>query len=469
MENARTGDSVLMRALRWLGSRRGLAYLALMALALIVRVIIAPRIVVTQDLLTYTTWGQVFDQHPLHVYSVGGMNPDKTLVPLYPPVAMYLFGAVEKIYFGLGALFGLSLSHDLMASPSLMLAMKTPGILADLALLTILYVKACAHMRRWAAWLLGATYALSPGVLIMVVVWGQSDSIVLLLVALGLLMLARKQGIWAGALLALAVGFKPQPIIYLPLALIYLTRWGGARQALRGMVAFLLTTLAVWLPYLLPPHPEVIAMGRNLAIGASNGFPAASHTGWNLWFALGLQQRNAAAPLIGSYSLTEVSGVLFIVILMIVLLGFWRDGSEGRLWAGAAILALSFFAIGTLQYERYLFPALGLLFLAAISHRRYWLLYAVTSLIYMANYEATMFSYWDPPSIIVPFDVQRALMLYLTPWLGGVIVCLALVTSIAFFVWPERFGLPGLSGLKRLIMPADVGAGRERELARRTV
>lgn len=468
MENVWTGDNIPMRALRWLGSRRGLAYLALMALALIVRVIIAPRIVVTQDLLAYTTWGQVFDQAPLHVYSVGGMNPQSTLVPVYPPVAIYLFGAVEKIYFTLGALCGLSLSHNLLASPSLMLAMKTPGILADLALLTIMYVKACAVMPRWLAWLLGATYALSPGVLIMVVVWGQSDSIVLLLVVLGLLLVARKQGIWAGILLALAVGFKPQPVIYLPLALVYLTRWGGPRVALRGIAAFFATTLVVWLPYLLPPHPEVIALGRNLAVNASFEYPYASHTGWNLWFALGLQQRNAAAALFGSYSLTEVSGVLFLVILVIVLLGFWRDGSEGRLWAGAAVVALSFFAIGTLQYERYLFPALGLFFLAAIAHRRYWLIYAVTSLIYMANYEATLFGSWDLHSTIVPSGVKRALTLYLSPQVGGVIICLALLTSIAFFVWPERSGLSGRLGLKRLITPAGVGAGRERELARRT-
>ena len=426
------------RLFRWLRSLDGIAYLALLALAFVVRVIIAPKLIISADLLAYSYWGQLFDAHPLTFYSAGGANPNWTLIPNYPPVAIYLFGALEKVYFSLGALLGIPLSHDVLAAHMLKLVLKLPGILADLALLSILYVKAIRLMPRWLAWLLSATYALSPGILITVVVWGQTDGIALLLVAVGLLLAARKQDIWCGIVLACAVSFKPQPIVFVPLALIYLIRWSGVRNAVRGAVAFIATTFVIWLPYLLPPNFEVLALKRNFSVVAANEFPTASHSGWNLWYVLGIEAQNASAPFLGPLSITMVGGLLFAVILLIVLVGIWRDGSEGRLWAGAAIVGLAFFVVGTLQYERYLFPALGLFFLAALYNRRYWLIYAVTSLVYMANFGWTIFGCkCDLYTPTWPPIVQQMLTFHLDGWQGGLINCIALVVSVTFFVWPE--------------------------------
>ncbi len=426
------------RFFNWLRSLDGVTCLALLALGFVVRVIIAPRLIISADLLAYGYWGQLFDAHPLTIYSVGGANPNWTLVPDYPPVAIYLFGAVEKIYFTLGALFGIPLSHDVLSAHMLKLVLKMPGILADLALLSIMYVKATRLIPRWLAWLLGATYALSPGILITVAVWGQTDGIALLLVALGLLMAARKQDIWCGVVFACAVSFKPQPIVFVPLALIYLVRWSGVKNATRGAIAFLATTIVIWLPYLLPPNFEALYLKHNFAIVAANEAPVASHSGWNLWFVLGIESQNASAPYMGPLSITVVGGLLFAFILLIVVMGIWRDGSEGRLWAGAAIVALAFFVVGTLQFERYLFPALGLFFLAALYNRRYWLIYAVTSLVYMANFGWTIFGCkCDAYTPNWPSALQQTLTFHLDGWQGGLINCIALVLSVVFFVWPE--------------------------------
>ena len=97
------------RLFRWLRSLDGIAYLALLALAFVVRVIIAPKLIISADLLAYSYWGQLFDAHPLTFYSAGGANPNWTLIPNYPPVAIYLFGTLEKVYFSLGALLGIPL------------------------------------------------------------------------------------------------------------------------------------------------------------------------------------------------------------------------------------------------------------------------------------------------------------------------------------------------------------------------
>lgn len=55
--------------LAWLRSADGLAYLALMAIALGVRLYLAPRVITSADLLAYEFWGELANTQFLHVYS----------------------------------------------------------------------------------------------------------------------------------------------------------------------------------------------------------------------------------------------------------------------------------------------------------------------------------------------------------------------------------------------------------------
>ncbi|MGH2501741.1 MAG: hypothetical protein ACRDID_04405, partial [Ktedonobacterales bacterium] len=160
----------------WLRSVDGLAYLALMAVALGVRLYLAPRVMVSFDMGAYEYWGQLANQDLFHVYSLGSHGPSWVYYPAYPPVAIYLYGLLDKILFGLAALVGHPLAHNVQRSEYLRLMLKLPGIAVDLVLLTILYLKATqVFRRRWVVWLLSATYAFSPGILITVVFWGQTD------------------------------------------------------------------------------------------------------------------------------------------------------------------------------------------------------------------------------------------------------------------------------------------------------
>ncbi|HEX2346836.1 MAG TPA: glycosyltransferase 87 family protein, partial [Ktedonobacterales bacterium] len=359
--------SGIARLFAWLRSPDGLACLALLLIALAVRLYFAPREMVSYDMVAYEYWGELANQNLLHVYSVGSHGPSWAYLPAYPPVAIYFYGILDKLIFGFAHLLGHPLAHDVIHSQTLRAGLKIPGIASDLALTVILYVTALATLRRrWVAWLLSATYALSPGIIITTVFWGQTDGIVLLLIVGGLLFALRKQPIWCGILLALAVNFKPQPAVYVPLALVYLWRWGSFRMVVRGAVAFLAVTLLVWLPYLLPPFGELRALLQNISAAEAAEGLVASHGAWNLWAALGLEVQSTSTPLIGPLTISLVGYLLLVLVILIAVIGVWSNPQPGRMWAGAALIALAFFTVATLQFERYLFPALGLFFLAAL-------------------------------------------------------------------------------------------------------
>ena len=213
---------------------------------------------------------------------------------------------------------------------------------------------------RWAL-TAAAVYAFSPPILLDGALWGQSDAISTLLVAGALLCALSRHGWWSGLLLAAAVTFKPQPIIFVPLLLDYLWRWTGGREVLRCLGGFVGGVLAICLPYELPPRPELLAFVANVQHSFS---PHANINALNLWW-LATQLHGAnlvpSAPMLGPLTPNLVGWGLFAACGVLVALGIWRDGEPRTLWLGAAVLALAFFVFTTQQHERYAYPALLLL------------------------------------------------------------------------------------------------------------
>jgi Gpi18-like mannosyltransferase len=406
-------------------------------------VLIAPFIILTGDLLAYGRWGELALYHFFDAYSYGATNPDWVYWPGYEPLALYMYGLLEGLYFGAAHLIGHNPSHDPMSSHVFRLVLKLPVICADLGIVCFIYAFARRVMTPTRALIASATYAFTPGILIVTLLWGQTDGFVLLLIIVGLYFAYRQQGIWAGVMLALAIGFKPQPAIFIPLGLVYLYRWAGLREALRALASLAGVTLALWLPYLLPPRFEVLSYLQIVRQIVQVQGPEASKGAFNLWILIQAGSNPVSQPLLGPFSIQLVSAALFATVMLLVLAGIWRDGSQRMLWIGAALLALGFFDVGTLQFERYLTPAVALFLLAAICDRRYWLCYIGVSAMLYLNFAATIFDCrCYAPAMALPHQVAHLLTLDLQPTIGAAINMAVLIVGIYWFMFPNSL-FPG--------------------------
>jgi len=342
-------------------------------IALIVRLALAPRGELLWDLDMYVAWGSNFLKHPVDVYTMSG---DAN----YPPLTIYLFGGVVACYRFLAHLLHLPSTLDAQ-TPLLSLLAKLPTLLADLGTVALLYVL----VRRQAGerWALGvaATYALSPAVLLDGVIWGQTDGIPVFFLLLCLVAIFIGRYGWAGVFFSLAVMLKPQPIIFAPLLLVYLYRSSGWRSVLLACGTAGATALAICAPYLMPPRPQLLVFYHNtitsfqqshvIALRDAPAPPGAvSWNAYNLWWLLGAE-RSYQSPALGPLSASTIGTILFLGLLALALGRIWLDPSRGRLYAALSLVAVGFFTVATLQHERYMFPALAFLLLAAASDRRY--------------------------------------------------------------------------------------------------
>ena len=374
-------------ALGWLRTREGFEFSCLLALGLLVRLTFLPYGGSFSDLQDHLGWGIVWTYSPLHVYSVGQymlLSPSG-FPPNYPPLMLYIYGVLAAVYFGAAHLLGVNAPIQVTQSPTLAVFMKLPGVVADLATTSVIYAIARRILVRRGALLASALYLFSPAVLLDSAIWGQTDGIPEVAIVLSFLFAIRRHPVRAGTALGIVIMLKPQPVIFVPVLLVYLWRCCGASAVLRAAGAMASTCLVVCLPYLLPlPRPEILALFDNMASVTSGFQGTASVSAFNLWWFVGASDR-ASAPLVGPLSPNIIGTGLFSVIMLVALVALWRHPSPGQLFLSAAIAAVGFFALATLQRERYLYQALALLLVAAIFDRRQWIWYCVATITTFLN------------------------------------------------------------------------------------
>jgi Gpi18-like mannosyltransferase len=377
-----------LSALRhWKDDPAGRHLLVLLAVALVIRFILAPYPDLFNDMQNFVTWGLVAEHQFWHLYSATSRFsvPDN-----YPPLAGELFVVQVALYVGFFRIIGSHAPLTLTSSPTLSVWMKLPMIAADLGAIVVLYMLARRRMsERWALFL-AATYAFSPPILVGGVIWGQIDTLFVFPLLLALYFTLERRGLAAGVCFGLAIMLKPLPLVFAPLFPIYLYRWEGWRQALRFVGGAAGISLILSLPYLMPPRPEVLAFLQNVQKLETNGH--ASDGGFNLWWLVA-PNTGYAAPLWGPLSASAIGWGLFAGALALAIAGIWRSGSEEILLGAAALLAIAFFDVTTLQHQRYLYPALALLLAASFWARGYLSLYLLTSVTFFLNLVITVGMY----------------------------------------------------------------------------
>lgn len=282
----------------------------------------------------------------------------------YPPGYMYVlwfFGTLRRL---LGLDYGNAFYIFLI---------KLPAILADLLTAYIVYRLALRKgagerkaMALLSVMLFHPVFAFVSGG------WGQIDS----LLALGLFgvvyLFDTDRRILAGALFGLTILLKPQALMAGPLlAAAYLWGWSQetwkkrAKEAALAVLAAVAVIVLLALPFGSGQEPNWLL---EKYFSTATSYPYASIEAFNLaalfsgnWKAI------TSVPLLFSFATWGYIGIALSLVFSIGLyVAARKRKQEGALYLALAFLITALFTLGPYMHERYLFPALLSLIVAAL-------------------------------------------------------------------------------------------------------
>lgn len=347
---------------QFLFSREGALFMALVIGAIVIRIPLMLYHGYYGDLSAYIKWGENVTQHFTSIYTTTPGNNGSGLSGRgvfyesinYPPATPYLFGAAVYLYNHLLEPF-FHVSLDTLArrngiGPFLA---KIPLLLADIAALVYLYIQARKRQSATFTLLVLASFAFSPALLYNGMIWGQTDGVVSLPLLVALFALISERYILAGVSLALVVLLKPQPVIFVPLILLYLVRWAGWRPFIRFTAAGVLTGTLLLLPILVP-HFQLMDMLNNMQTASYNDSSWLTSHAFNFWWLIGYGHQHIGATLLGIKSGT-IGILLFGAVSLVSAIQIWRHREPIYLCLGMAVQVFGFFMFMGGQHERYLF------------------------------------------------------------------------------------------------------------------
>ena len=347
--------ALLVRGLtgKKLNARAGLA-VSLLA-ALVIRVLLAFTVEgYGVDMGCFGAWaGKMADGGPANFYEAGYFCD-------YPPAYMLVLWLLGLLGRALG------LGTGSMAFQGLM---KLVPIACDLALAAVCFKWAEKKLGEGAALAVAALLALNPAFVVTSSCWGQIDSVLALLLVL--MLLYARAGRWAIAIpiFALAVLAKPQAGLLAPLGVAALMKEArlGERRGKSiglGLLGGVAATLIVALPF---------AWGENIFTwlvdkyaATLSGYPHATLSTGNLMFLMGGNWVDESTALIGSITYGQIGLVLMALSFAAGVAVYAVGRGRSRLFLSAALTMQLVFALGTKMHERYILPALALLFFAFV-------------------------------------------------------------------------------------------------------
>ncbi len=276
----------------------------------------------------------------------------------YPPAYMLVLGVLGQIA---------SMLHISTASMQMQVLMKLVPILCDIVLAALLYVMARKRMGEPAALGLGALMALNPAFIVTSGCWGQIDSV--LTVLLVLMLVYASEGKWHAAipLFALAVLVKPQAGLLVPLgiaALLKERKTQKGKSIAAGMGFGVLVTLFIVLLFAWGQNPVTWLFDKYTA--TLSGYPHATLSTGNLMFLLGGNWVNESEALFGAVTYGQVGLTLMILSFAAGIAVYLLSPDRKNLLLSAALTLQLVFVLGTKMHERYVIPALALLFFAYV-------------------------------------------------------------------------------------------------------
>ena len=400
------------------GRKRGAAAAlgVILLLALFIRLALALNIEgYGVDMGCYAAWaGKMASGGPAGFYEAGYFCD-------YPPAYMLVLGLLGLLANALD--IGLS-------SMAMQVLMKLVPIACDLALAALCARAASRRLGARAALGIAALIALNPAFIVTGSCWGQIDSVLCALLVL--LLLYAQEGRWRAAIpvFALAVLAKPQAGLLAPLGVAALIKdvrqKRPVREILIGIGAALAVTLAVVLPFSVKQESPLWLIDVYAATLSSYNYATLS-TG-NLMFLLGGNWVEAGTALIGPVTYGMLGMALMVLSFVAGIAVYLRGEGRSRLLPAAALTMQLIFTLGSKMHERYILPALALLFVAYVDTLDVRLL--LSAVLSSAAAAVNI-------GVVLAFDYLIAPNLWLGYVIGGVqLLCAALTAwACADIVW----------------------------------
>jgi Gpi18-like mannosyltransferase len=292
------------------------------------------------DVNTFSAWAMDLYQHGIGAF----YRPD--YFADYPPAYMYLLWCVGAIFHHFQLTF---------ATPTFLMVLKLPAILADIAAAYWLYSQSrLQSIDRVYARIAALLWLFNPLVILTSSVWGQVDSIFTLVLVIGLVAFVRAQLNVAAACYAMAILLKPQALLLGPLALLAFIRLPHWRAQLQIVAIFTAVAVLFILPFAW--HKDSPFWIVKLYAGTLGSYPFLTLNAFNLYTLLNANWLPLETTLLG-VGVAKWAWVLVVSGLLPIFYIMQRTRVVGAyLWAAAAIIVV-FFVLGPKMHERYLFPA----------------------------------------------------------------------------------------------------------------
>jgi dolichyl-phosphate-mannose--protein O-mannosyl transferase len=316
------------------------------------------------DVGSYQAWAlQIADLGPAHTYQEGYFLD-------YPPGYLYALWIAGLIARAVGA-----------GGDTLRVIVESPALIADfvLSIVVFAYVRRTAYRRL--ALIAMLMVALNPALLFDTVIWGQSDSVLTLVMWLAVVATLSGEYEISWALAALAVLIKPQGLMIVPVLGWWLILEADYATWLRSAVV----SIGI---FIIGIAPFQIGHPWNWIIDLYTSTAAYYHeTSVNAFNFLalvgGLRQQDSGT--LAGISYFALGMALLVPLYAFVAYVLWRTRNATVLFYASFIALFGFFMFAPRMHERYLYPALVLAIPLALESSEMMVVFALLTLTCLFN------------------------------------------------------------------------------------
>lgn len=339
------------RQIRETGTEKEFAIIVLLLLAFLARTIAAVSYFGNDtDMNCFLSWADMIFNDGISQFYRSDAFTD------YPPGYMYILYVIGGLRHMLGV------ARESAAS---LFLTKLPAMLSDLGIGYLIYRVGKKYFKNNGAAVLAALYLFCPAVILDSAVWGQTDAVFTLGIALMCYLVTERKLIPAYFVFAVSILIKPQSLIFTPVLLFAIVdqvfledfQWKKFWTNLGLGVSAILLIGLLMLPF---GFKEAFAQYSD-TLGS---YEYATVNAYNIWTLAGLNW----APQTGKFLLLTYKKWGTIAIIATVAAAAWihfrAKNNPSKYYFTGAFIVTSVFLLSVRMHERYIFPALALLLLA---------------------------------------------------------------------------------------------------------